>query len=89
MTQHPDLLTGPEAAAYLRLVDCTDSPEAGVRALQRLVRAGRIHPIGWCKAHLFHRSDLDRFVSEELHSLTGASATASEGKPDHEAANAE
>jgi hypothetical protein len=71
--KHPDLMTGPEAASYLRLTDAAGSPEAALRVLERLRGQGKIQPLAWCKSYLYHRDDLDRFVQRELASLNGSS----------------
>lgn len=67
--QHGEILTSTDAIAYLRLLDVADSPEAAERILHRFVREGRIHPLKWSKSYLYAKSDLDRFVAEEIERL--------------------
>lgn len=70
MIQIPEspLLTGCEAATYLRLCEPDDSPDEvskAVRCLNRLVQAGKIHPIQPGRSYVYPLVELDRYIVAE------------------------
>lgn len=70
MIQMPEspLLTGCEAAIYLRLCEPDAEPDEvtkAVRCLNRLVQAGKIHPIQPGRSYVYALAELDRYVKDE------------------------
>lgn len=53
------LLTGPEAARYLRL---------GVTTLYAMLQAGKLKPVRFGRAVRFRRADLDALIESSLDS---------------------
>ncbi len=76
MIRLPDngpLLTGCEAALFLRLVAPDSSPDEvsrGVEAVKRLVRAGKIRPVQPGRSYCYARAELARYVRDETVSFT-------------------
>ena len=59
------LLTGCEAAAYLRLIPADAEPDEvnkAVRCLNRLVQAGLLNPIQPGRAYVYAKVELDRYI---------------------------
>ncbi len=80
MIQIPDspLLTGCEAAIYLRLCEPDAEPDEvnkAVRCLNRLVQAGKIHPIKPGRSYLYAQTELNRYVVAETESFTPTTET--------------
>ena len=70
MIQIPEspLLTAHEAVCYLRLVAPDADPDEvnkAVRCLNRLVQAGKIHPIQPGRHYLYALAELARYVRDE------------------------
>jgi len=76
---HPDLLPPGETIRYLRLDEVCGSEAAARDLLNKLVHDGKIAAFAWGKTRLFHRRELDRFVSAELASIRPPSAPEAEG----------
>jgi len=61
----PVLFDEQEAAAYLRLANDGEEPEAARRALNRLVDQGKIRPCLVGGKRRYSRRELDRFIDQE------------------------
>ena len=80
MIQIPEspLLTGCEAAVYLRLCEPDDGPDdmsKAVRAVNRLVQAGLLHPIKPGRAYAYPKVELDRYIVAATESFTPTTET--------------
>ena len=68
LTVSSPVMTALEVAIYLRLCKPGDSAErnaAGVRAVHRLVRAGKLRPIQPSKEYVFWREEVDAYIRRE------------------------
>ncbi len=61
----PVLFDEQEAAAYLRLANDGEEPEAARRALNRLVDQGKVRPCLVGGKRRYSRRELDRFIDQE------------------------
>ena len=52
------VLSAEDAAAYLGL--------ANRKAVQRIVDRGELAPLTYGRSHVFHRTELDRFLADQL-----------------------
>lgn len=72
VVDHSPLLTGAEAAVYLRLCEPDATPDEvnkAVRAVHRLVRNGKLRPVQPGREYLFALAELDRYVHDETESF--------------------
>lgn len=72
VADHSPLLTGAEAAVYLRLCAPDADPDEvtkAVRCLNRLVQAGKIHPIQPGRSYCYAKVELDRYIVAETESF--------------------
>ena len=68
VADHSPLLTGAEAAVYLRLCEPDAEPDEvskAVRAVHRLVRDGKLRPVQPGREYLFALAELARYVVTE------------------------
>ena len=68
-----DILTGLEAAVYLRLVEPDADGDDRRRAIDRLnwlVRQGRLRPLRASKPRSYWRGELERFAREETEAFS-------------------
>ncbi len=61
----PVLFDEQEAAAYLRLANDGEKPDAARRALNRLVDKGKVRPCLVGGKRRYSRRELDRFIDAE------------------------
>lgn len=81
MIRIPDngpVLSGCEAALFLRLIEADAEPDEvsrGVEAVKRLVRGGRIRPLRSGRSYTYARAELERYVRDETESFTPTTET--------------
>ena len=70
--KHPDLLTAPEAVAYLRIDEACPSLDSAHRLLDRLCQSGELSGITWAQARLYSRRQLDGLLQRSIDAAEAA-----------------
>ena len=73
LTLHSPVMTSHEVAVYLRLCEPDAEPDdvaKGTRAVHRLVRQDKLHPIQPGKEYVFWHDEVDRYIQDETAAFT-------------------